>query len=226
MKKKGARRKRKEREEDSRQGEREKRDPRRIAHAGCPYESGVIKTIRQESVVFFAARNEQLPLSRRLCARPRDGDTAKLVELQPVLRGVKVSAARGIRSSSRELVYPRINGALTPRRRQRGVKQRGIRVIGAAIMTRDAGKCYIEFKETKQEFISLREWLGLTRARYSLVALFVEERFARRPTSLETRLFFFHWRAVQCLPVNFTVFRILTSRTTRASFNSRADSSK
>lgn len=43
---------------------------------------------------------------------------------------------------------PRINGSLTPRRRQRGVKQHGIRVIGAAIMTRDAGKCYIEFKET------------------------------------------------------------------------------
>lgn len=54
-----------------------------------------------------------------------------------------------IRSTrTQKLVYPRINGSLTPRRRQRGVKQRGIRVIGATIMTRGTGKRYIEFKET------------------------------------------------------------------------------
>lgn len=132
---------RKEREKPRR--EKEKKDSQRIAHGGCPYESGVIKAIREERS-FLAARNEQLRLSGRLCA-DHDGDTPSSKRF---LEERKCLPCRIRSTRTQKLVYPRINGSLTPRRRQRGVKQRGIRVIGAAIMTRDAGKCYIELKET------------------------------------------------------------------------------
>lgn len=75
----------------------------------------------EESVVFFAARNEQL--ERRLCADRHDDTPTS----RPFLKGWRASTrASRIGSTSgeseRPRVYPRINGALTPSRRQRGVK--------------------------------------------------------------------------------------------------------
>lgn len=52
---------------------------------------------------------------------------------------------------SARVLTGRINAEPSSQRRE---KQRGIRVIGAAIMTRDAGKCYIEFKETTSRNLS------------------------------------------------------------------------